>query len=58
MCVLHSLEGHAFGFHDLINFLNLLKELQDIKLFGTRFLGQDILLTVSHNELFVCFLLN
>ena len=58
MYVLHSLQGHASGFHDLINFLNLLKELLSLILFAQapRFLGQDILLTVSHNERFLCFL--
>ena len=33
MYVLHSLQGHASGFHDLINFLNLLKELLYLILF-------------------------
>ena len=60
MYVLHSLQGHASGFHDLINFLNLLKELLCLILFGTssQFLGQDILWTVSHNEHFLFSLLN
>ena len=35
MYVLHSLQGHASGFHDLINFLNLLKELLYLILYGT-----------------------
>ena len=35
MYVLHSLQGHASGFHDLINFLNLLKKLLYLILFGT-----------------------
>ena len=30
MYVLHSWQGHASGFHDLINFLNLLKLLLNI----------------------------
>ena len=34
MYVLHSLQGHASGFEDLINFLNLLKELLYLILFG------------------------
>ena len=33
MYVSHSLQGH--GFHDLINFLNLLKESLYLILFGT-----------------------
>ena len=52
MHVLHSLQGHASGFHDLINFLNLLINLAQ----ASRFLGQDTLRTVSHNERFLCFL--
>ena len=36
MYVLHSLQRHASGFHDLINFLNLLKELLYLVLFGAR----------------------
>ena len=58
MYVLHSLQEHASGFHDLINFLNSLKELPYLILFGTssQIFGQDILLTVSHNEWFLCFL--
>ena len=34
MYVLHSMQGHASGFHDLINFLDLLKELLYLILFG------------------------
>ena len=58
MYVLHSLQGHASGFHDLINFLNLLKELLYLYHFAQapRFLDQDILRTVTHNEQFSCFL--
>ena len=37
MYVLHSLQGHASGFHNLINFLNLLKELLYLILFRTSF---------------------
>ena len=55
MYVLHSLQGHASGFHDLINFLNLLKELYYLAQ-APRILGQNILRTVSHNERFLCFL--
>ena len=58
MSVLHSLQGPASGFCDLINFLDLLKELLYLILFGksSQTFGQDILLTVSHNERFLCFL--
>ena len=58
MYVLHSLQGHVSGFHDLINFLNLLKELLYLIYLAQalRFLGQDILQTVSHNEQFLYFL--
>ena len=35
MYVLHSLQGHASGFDDLIDFLNLVKELLYFTLFGT-----------------------
>ena len=58
MSVLHSLQGSASGFRDLINFLDLLKELLYLILFGksSQTFGQDILLTVSHNERFLCFL--
>ena len=38
MYVLHSLQGHASGFHDLINFLNLIKDVKELLyliLFGT-----------------------
>ena len=35
MYVLQSLQGHASGFHELINFLNLLKELLHLILCGT-----------------------
>ena len=35
MYVLHSLQGSASDFHDSINFLNLLKELLYLILFGT-----------------------
>ena len=54
MYVLHSLQRHASGFHDLINFLNLLKEILYLILLAPapRVLGQDILLTISHNEIF------
>ena len=34
MNVLHSLQGHASGFHELINFLNSLKEIEHLILFG------------------------
>ena len=34
MYVLHSMQGHASGFHDLINFLDLPKELLYLILFG------------------------
>ena len=34
MIVLHSLQGHASGFHELINFLNSLKEIEHLILFG------------------------
>ena len=34
MYALHSLQGHASGFHDLINFLDLFKELFYL-IFGT-----------------------
>ena len=37
MEVLHSLQGHASVFHELINLLNLLKELLHLILFGTSF---------------------
>ena len=59
MYALHSLQVHASGFHDLINFLNLLKELLYLIYYlaqAPRFLGHDILLTVSQNERFLCFL--
>ena len=58
MYVLHSLQGHASGFHDLINFLNLLKELLYLILFGTssQIFWPRFLPTVSHNERFLCFL--
>ena len=35
MYVLHSLQRHASGFHDLINFLNLLKEILYLILIDT-----------------------
>ena len=35
MYILHSLQEHASGFHDLINFLNLLNILQYSILFDT-----------------------
>ena len=35
MSVLHSLQEHASGFHDLINFINLPKEFLYFILFGT-----------------------
>ena len=35
MLFLHSLQGHASAFHDLINFSNLHKELLYLILFGT-----------------------
>ena len=44
MYILHSLHRHAPSFRDLINFLNLLKELLHLR-------------TISHNEQFLCFLL-
>ena len=58
MYALHSLQRHDSGFHDLINFLILLKELLYLILFGisSRILGLDILLTVSHSERFLCFI--
>ena len=58
MYALHSLQGHASGFHDLMNFLNLLKESLYLILFGTssQNLVQDILRSVRHNEKFLCFL--
>ena len=58
MYVLHSLQGHVSGFHDLINFLNSLKELLYLIYLAQalRLLGQDILQTVSHNEQFLYFL--
>ena len=57
MYVLHSLQGHVSGFHDLIN---LLKALLYLILFGTspQIFGPRYLTTVSHNERFSCFLLN
>ena len=59
MHVLLSLHRHASGFRDLINFLNLLKELLHLMLFGTssQIFGQNILRTISDNERFLCFLL-
>ena len=53
MYVLHSLQGHASGFHDFINFLNLLKELLYLILFGrsSQILAQNILGTVIYGGL-------
>ena len=48
MFVSHSLQEHVSGFQDLINFLNLLKELLYLMLFGTSS-------QASHNEQFLCF---
>ena len=47
MHVLHNLQEHASGYHDLISFLNLLKELLYLYHLpqAPRFLGQDILRT-------------
>ena len=58
MYALHSLQGHASGFHDLMNFLNLLKELLYLILFGTssQNLVQDILRSGKYNEQFLYFL--
>ena len=53
MYVLHNLQGHAFGFNDLAKFLNLIKELLYLILFGT---SSQILRTVRQNEQFLCFL--
>ena len=59
MYILHSLHRHAPSFRDLINFLNLLKELLHLISFGTssQIFGQNILRTLSHSEQFLCFLL-
>ena len=53
MHVLHCLQGHASGFHELINFLNLLKELLYLILFGT---SSQIFGPRYLPELFLCFL--
>ena len=53
MNVLQTLQEHAFGFHDLINFLNLLKKNYRTWYYlaqAVRFFGQDILGILSHNE--------
>ena len=53
MNVLQTLQEHAFGFHDLINFLNLLKKNYCTWYYlaqAVRFFGQDILGILSHNE--------
>ena len=44
MYILHSLQGHASRFLNLTNFLDLLKELMYLILFGQapRFLAQNI----------------
>ena len=53
MHVLHCLQRLASDFHDLINFLNLLKELLYLTLFGTssQIFGRRYL-----TEQFLCFL--
>ena len=54
----NSKDFKASGFHNLIIFSNMLKELLTYYYLAQapKFLGQDILRTVNHNEQILCFL--
>ena len=57
MYILHRLQRHASGFHDFINFLNLLNKLQYSILFGTtsQSFGTVYLMDINHTEQFLVF---